>query len=83
MGLKGVFCSLALSRTNKSIMKKLLISLFILLMTAPVFAKIKAKHIAGTWTYSVQTGQGDLTGILKFTKEKKVNYLERSLQTMA
>jgi len=52
-------------------MKNLIICLFILLVSTPVFAKIKAKHIAGTWTYTVQTGQGDITGILKFTKEKK------------
>ncbi len=52
-------------------MKKLLFGLFILLMTTPVFAKIKAKQIAGTWTYSVQSDQGVMTGILKFTKEKK------------
>ena len=37
----------------------------------PVFAKIKAKQVAGTWTYTVQVPDGDLTGSLEFTKEKK------------
>jgi hypothetical protein len=52
-------------------MKNLLIAFFIILIASPVYSKIKAKHVAGTWTYKVQTNQGDLTGILKFTKEKK------------
>ena len=52
-------------------MKNLLIGLFILLVATPVFAKIKAKHVAGTWTYTVQAPDGDLTGSLEFTKEKK------------
>jgi len=52
-------------------MKNLLIGLFILLVAVPVFAKIKAKHVAGTWTYTVQTPEGDLNGRLQFTKEKK------------
>ena len=52
-------------------MKKLFIGLFILGLSTQVFAKIKAKDIAGTWEYTVQTDQGDLTGVLNFTKEKK------------
>jgi hypothetical protein len=52
-------------------MKNLCIGLFILLIAMPVFAKIKAKHVAGTWTYTVQAPDGDLTGSLEFTKEKK------------
>jgi hypothetical protein len=52
-------------------MKNLLIGLFILLLASPVFAKIKAKHVAGTWSYTVQTPDGTLAGSLEFTKEKK------------
>lgn len=52
-------------------MKNLLIGLFILLVATPVFAKIKAKHVAGTWSYTVQTPDATLTGSLEFTKEKK------------
>ena len=52
-------------------MKNLLIALFVLLIAGPVYSKIKAKHVAGTWNYTVQTPDGDLTGSLKFTKEKK------------
>jgi len=52
-------------------MKNLLIGFIIILMSMPVFAKIKAKHVAGTWTYTVQTPNGQLTGTLEFAKEKK------------
>ena len=52
-------------------MKKLFIGLFILGLSTQVFAKIKTKDIVGTWEYTVQTDQGDLTGVLNFTKEKK------------
>ena len=52
-------------------MKNLLISLFILLVAIPVFAKIKAKHVAGSWSYTVQSPDGTLTGSLEFTQEKK------------
>ncbi len=52
-------------------MKNLLIALLITLIAVPVFAKIKAKHVAGTWTYTVQTANGNLTGRLEFAKEKK------------
>jgi hypothetical protein len=52
-------------------MKNLLIGLLVLLTATPVFAKIKAKHVAGTWSYTVQTPDGALTGSLEFTKEKK------------
>ena len=51
-------------------MKNLCIGLFILLLATPVFAKIKAKHVAGTWTYNLQAPDGNLTGSLEFTKEK-------------
>lgn len=52
-------------------MKNLFIVLLVFLMATPIFAKIKAKHVAGTWNYTVQTPDGDLTGSLKFKKEKK------------
>ena len=52
-------------------MKRLLLGLFILTLSTQVFAKIKAKHIVGTWSYAVHTDQGDMTGLLKFTKVKK------------
>ena len=52
-------------------MKKLLLGLLIVALSTPVFAKLKAKRLAGTWNYTVQTDQGSLTGIFKFTKVKK------------
>ena len=52
-------------------MKRLLLGLFILTLSTPIFAKIKAKHVIGTWSYAVQADQGDLTGTLNFTKAKK------------
>ena len=52
-------------------MKNLFIGLFLLVIVTPVYSKIKTKHVAGTWTYTVQTPQGDLTGRLEFTKQKK------------
>lgn len=52
-------------------MKKLLLGLLILALCTPVFAKIKPKHLAGSWNYTVQTDQGSLTGTFKFTKVKK------------
>ena len=52
-------------------MKRLLLVLCVFVLSTPVLAKIKAKHVAGTWSYAVQTDQGDMTGSLKFTKAKK------------
>ena len=51
-------------------MKNLLFGLFMLFVVTPVFAEIKAKHVAGTWTYNLQAPDGNLTGSLEFTKEK-------------
>jgi hypothetical protein len=52
-------------------MKNLFIVMLALIIVTPVYSKIKAKHVAGTWSYSVQTPDGTLTGVLKFTKQKK------------
>lgn len=52
-------------------MKNLLIGLFVLTIAIPVFAKIKAKHVEGTWSYTALTPDGELTGKLEFTKQKK------------
>lgn len=35
---------------------------FVLLISLPSFAKLKEKHVIGTWKYKVETDQGDLTG---------------------
>lgn len=52
-------------------MKKLLIAFFVFGISTQIFAKITVKQMVGTWNYTVQTDQGDLTGSIKFTKEKK------------
>ena len=55
-------------------MKKLLLIIFVLAVSTQIHAKIKAKHIVGSWTYAVNTPDGDLTGELKFTEvDKKLN----------
>jgi hypothetical protein len=50
-------------------MKKLLMLLVILGITATAFGKLKPKQIVGKWTYTVQTEQGDMTGFLKFAEK--------------
>lgn len=43
-------------------MKKSMLLIFVLLISIPSFAKLKEKHVIGTWRYLVETDQGDLTG---------------------
>jgi len=52
-------------------MKKLIIALFVLGIALPTFAGIKVKDVAGTWSYTVETGYETLTGTLVFEKEGK------------
>lgn len=52
-------------------MKKLLLIIFVLAFSTQIHAKIKAKHIVGSWSYTVKTSDGDLTGELKFTDVDK------------
>jgi hypothetical protein len=49
-------------------MKKLLILLFVLGITTPIFAQLDSKQIVGNWKYSVVTDQGDMTGVFKFVE---------------
>ena len=53
------------------IMRKLLLIIFVLAVSTQIHAKIKAKHIIGSWNYIVKTPDGDLTGELKFTDVDK------------
>ena len=47
-------------------MKKLFIFLFVLGISTQLFADITVTQVAGKWKYSVETDNGNLTGILKF-----------------
>ena len=60
-------------------MKKSMLLLFVLLISIPSFAKLKEKHVIGTWKYKVETDQGDLTG--SFTIEKKDGKLIGAVNT--
>lgn len=51
-------------------MKKLLLVLFIVGITTSVFAELKPKQVVGKWKYTVQTDQGDMTGMLKFEEKE-------------
>lgn len=51
-------------------MKKLLIVLFVLAISTQVFAEIKPKHVVGKWKYTVETEQGEMTGVLKFVEKE-------------
>lgn len=55
-------------------MKKLLLILFVIGIaagTSEATSKLKVKDIIGDWHYTVETYDGNLTGIIKFTKVKK------------
>jgi hypothetical protein len=52
-------------------MKKLLLIIIVLAVSTQIHAKIKTKHIVGTWSYVATTPDADLTGELKFTKDGK------------
>lgn len=50
-------------------MKKIMLVLFVLGLSLQSFARPGEKDVLGTWTYKVETDQGDLTGTLKFEKK--------------
>ena len=60
-------------------MKKSMLLVLVLLISLPSFAKLKEKHVIGTWKYTVQTDQGDLTG--SFNIEKKDGILVGEVNT--
>ncbi len=51
-------------------MKKLLFVLVVLGITLNGYAGIKEKDVVGTWTYKVETPEGDITGKLIFEKKE-------------
>jgi len=51
-------------------MKKILTVLFILCISAQVFAQITPKQIVGKWKYTVVTEMEDITGVLKFVEKE-------------
>ena len=51
-------------------MKRILTVLFILCISAQVFAKITPKQIVGKWKYSVEMDQGELKGVFNFTEKE-------------
>jgi hypothetical protein len=52
-----------------SIMKKLLIGLFILGIALPTFAGLKPKDVAGTWSYELNMEGQTVGGQLKFVRD--------------
>jgi len=50
-------------------MKKIILVLFVLGISLQSFAGPKEKDVLGTWSYKVETDEGDLTGTLKFEKK--------------
>jgi hypothetical protein len=51
-------------------MKKILTVLFILCISAQVFAQISSKQIVGKWKYTAVTEMEDMTGVLKFVEKE-------------
>lgn len=51
-------------------MKKLLFVLFVLGISLQGYAGIEEKDVIGTWSYKVETPEGDLTGKLVFEKKE-------------
>lgn len=51
-------------------MRKILTVLYILCITAQVFAQITSKQIVGKWKYTVVTEMEDITGVLKFVEKE-------------
>lgn len=49
-------------------MKKLFAFLFISLISLQLFAKLTNKQVVGKWKYLVETDEGNLTGVFKFTE---------------
>ncbi len=47
-------------------MKKALLLLTIIAISLPALAKLKEKHVIGTWTYTADAGSETLTGTLEF-----------------
>jgi hypothetical protein len=51
-------------------MRKILTVLFILCISAQVFAQITSKQIVGKWKYTVVSEMGDMTGVLNFVEKE-------------
>lgn len=51
-------------------MKKLVFATIFLAFSVQAFAQLSEKQLVGTWNYTVATDQGDMTGVLNFTKKK-------------
>lgn len=49
-------------------MKKALLLLAVFAISLPALAKLKDKHVIGTWTYTAEAGSETLTGTLEFKK---------------
>ncbi|MCK5443675.1 MAG: hypothetical protein KAJ23_17455 [Maribacter sp.] len=51
-------------------MKKLVLASILLAFSAQAFAQLSEKQLMGTWNYTVDTDQGDMTGVLNFTEKE-------------
>lgn len=52
------------------IMKNLLIVLFVFGISISSFAGLDVKQVVGSWKYTVETGEGDMAGVLKFVESE-------------
>jgi hypothetical protein len=59
-----------ITNLKTTIMKKILTVLFILCISAQVFAQINSKQIVGKWKYTVVTEMEDMTGVLNFVEKE-------------
>jgi hypothetical protein len=48
-------------------MKKMITLVFVVLLSLPLFGKLTEKQVVGKWKYTVETGESQLTGIVKLT----------------
>lgn len=49
-------------------MKRVLILLLVLFIALPGFSKLKSKQVVGKWKYTVETPDGNMTGVFKFVE---------------
>lgn len=49
-------------------MKKLIILLFVLGLSISLFAQVTVKQVVGKWKYTVETPDGNMTGVFKFVE---------------
>jgi len=49
-------------------MKKLIVFLFVLGLSTSLFAKVTVKQVVGKWKYTVETPDGNMTGVFKFVE---------------